>query len=247
MSANRPDPINKRAMLGDLALGLVHEMNTPLAALCSNNDILDDVIRAIAEQRGAAADDFMAIAEDALRTNRLACERLQNLLRSVRKFARLDDAERRIIDLHEIIDTALTLLGHELKGRVQVTRDYGEIPSIEGNPSQLHQVFINILANAAQAIDGEGTIGIKTSQDEGVIRAALSDTGRGMTPEVQEHIFDAGFTTKGEKGGMGIGLSMGQKIIEEHRGRIEVESTVGAGATFTIVLPITQDPEGNAK
>jgi signal transduction histidine kinase len=220
MSANSPDPIGKLATLGDLALGLVHEMNTPLAALCSNNDILDEVIRAIAAQRGGAMDDYMAMAEDALRTNRLACERLQNLIRSVRKFGRLDDAERRIVDLHEIIDTALTLLGHELKGRVQVTRNYGEIPPLEGNPSQLHQVFINILANAAQAIDGMGAIGIVTAQHDGVIRVAVSDTGRGMTPEVQERIFDGGFTTKGKKGGMGIGLSMAQRIIEDHRGRI---------------------------
>ena len=130
-----------------------------------------------------------------------------------------------------------------LKHRIEVVKDYGRVPPIDCYPDQLHQVFMNIILNAAQAIESDGKIRIKTWEADDAVHIAISDTGRGISPDVLPRIFDLGFTTKKADVGAGLGLSISRKVIQNHNGRIDVESEVGKGSTFTIVLPVSQDPE----
>jgi signal transduction histidine kinase len=247
----------KMAALGNLVAGIAHEINTPLGSINSNNDIfgltLDKVRAHLAAHppvAGAEAEDLeevLSIVGDAIRTNRLACERIVKIVRSLRNFARLDEAERKKADLHEGIESTLTLVAHELKRRIKVIKEFGQIPEIECYPNQLNQVFMNMLVNASQAIEGDGEIRIRTWDQEGTVRIAISDNGKGIPPEQQPRVFDPGFTTKKAGLGTGLGLSICLRIVQEHRGRIELQSEVGRGTTFTLVLPYgTQTEERKA-
>jgi two-component system NtrC family sensor kinase len=222
---------------------LVHELRTPLAAIRSNHDILEKAFQSLRVNLGANPGDetlkLLAIVEESLRINRLACERLEALIRSVRD-------ERRKTNVHDTIENALTLLGHELKGRIRIVKDFGEITPVEARPDQLHQVFMNIILNSAQAIQGTGEIRIATRQDGPMVRIIISDSGPGIPAEIRDRIFEQGFTTKSAQSGMGLGLCICHKIIEDHAGYIEVDSEIGKGATFTIILPAAPGSERNA-
>jgi signal transduction histidine kinase len=244
--------VEKMAALGSLAAGLAHELNTPVAAINSNNDVIelalrktDELIKTLPGLEATDADsqlrELMAIVFDSLRTNRLACERIIKFLRSVRNFARLDESDWKRADIKECIESTLTLLAHELKGRVSVVKEFGDTPEIDCYPNQLNQVFMNILVNAAQAIEGQGEIRIRTWTEDGAVRIAISDSGRGVPPDIQSRIFDPGFTTKKAGLGTGLGLSICRKIIHNHHGQIELQSETGRGSTFTIVLPLAHD------
>jgi signal transduction histidine kinase len=130
-------------------------------------------------------------------------------------------------------------MDHLMKERIQVAKNYGQLPKVRCYASQINQVFANVLTNAAQAIDGAGRITITTRQDETDIVIQVADTGSGIRPEHIERIFDPGFTTKGVGVGTGLGLSITYRIIENHQGSIHVESEPGRGTTFTLRLPIT--------
>jgi two-component system NtrC family sensor kinase len=156
----------------------------------------------------------------------------------LRNFARLDEAELQMADLHQGIESTLTLVRHELKNRIRVVKNYGDVPPIRCHPNQINQVFMNMLVNGSQAIKGEGTITIRTFREGDIVSVQFSDTGVGIPPENLPRIFDPGFTTKGVGVGTGLGLSICFKIVQDHGGRIDVQSEVGKGATFTIRLPI---------
>ena len=219
---------------------LVHELRTPLAAIRSNHDILEKAFQSLRAHLGTNPGDetlnLLAIVEESLRISRLARERLEAVIRSVRE-------ERRQTNLHDAIESALALLGHELKGRIRIVKDFGDITAVEARPDQLHQVFMNIILNSAQAIQGTGEIRITTRQDGPMVRIMISDSGPGISPEIRDRIFDHGFTTKGAQSGMGLGLVICHKIIEDHAGHIEVHSDIGKGATFTVVLPAAPGAE----
>jgi len=172
------------------------------------------------------------------KVNKTACERIVKIVRSLRNFARLDEAERKMADLHEGLESTLTLVHHETKNRIEVVRDFGDIPEIECFPDQLNQVFMNILVNAAHAIEGKGKITITTRSNAGSVILTFLDTGKGISPENLVKIFDPGFTTKGVGVGSGLGLAICYRIVKEHGGRIEVQSELGRGSTFTITLPV---------
>jgi signal transduction histidine kinase len=159
------------------------------------------------------------------------------IVRSLKNFARLDEAERKKVDIHEGIESTLTLLQHQLKSRITIVKRFGDLPEIECFPNQLNQVFMNILVNAAQAITNRGTITVTTSKQEGAVKISISDTGVGIPPEHLSRIFDPGFTTKGVGVGTGLGLSICYKIVQDHHGTIEAESS-NTGTTFTITLPM---------
>jgi signal transduction histidine kinase len=163
------------------------------------------------------------------------------IVRRLRSFARLDQAELKRADIHEGLEDTLALIHHELKHTIVVKREYGNIPPISCYPGRLNQVFLNLLNNARQAIRGKGEIGIRTFVREERVHIVVSDTGSGISPENLRKIFDPGFTTKGVGVGTGLGLSICYQIVRDHRGEIRVESEPGKGATFTVILPMDLD------
>lgn len=234
----------KMAALGNLVAGIAHEINTPLGALKSNIDLFARSVRRLQEHCGGDSSDSEAFTELVERMaklnviNETATERIVNIVTSLRRFARLDMAEMDRVDLHEGLDSTLTLIHHELKDCIEIIRDYGSIPKVDCYPNQLNQVFMNLLVNAAHAIEGKGKITVKTYSKENQVVVEIIDTGRGIPKENIGRIFDPGFTTKGSGVGTGLGLSIVHQIIESHRGTIEVESEVGKGTTFRIRLPL---------
>jgi signal transduction histidine kinase len=238
----------KMASLGLLVAGIAHEINTPIGSINSNNDIL---IRSVSKMRDflncdqcpASVRDnpdvvkIMGILEEINRNNRIACDRIMEIIRSLKNFARLDEGERRKVNIHQGLDSTLTLVHHQLKNRIQVVKEYGDLPEIDCFPNQLNQVFMNIFVNAEQAMPERGTLTIKTFREGNTAKIMISDTGMGIPKENLAKIFDPGFTTKGVGIGTGLGLSICYKIIQDHHGRIEVESEVGKGTTFIVSLP----------
>jgi signal transduction histidine kinase len=174
------------------------------------------------------------------RNNEVATERITKIVWSLKNFARLDEAERKPANIHEGIESTLTVLQHQLKNRIRIVTEFGDLPEIVCHPNQLNQVFMNILVNASQAIAVRGTITIKTWRESDTVNVSIADTGTGISSEHLSKVFDPGFTTKGVGIGTGLGLSICYKIIKEHGGDIEVESSE-AGTTFIITLPIESE------
>ena len=242
------DAVNaaKMATLGMLVAGVAHELNTPLGALHSNHDVLK---RALARLQAILADEtvdrtelaevrrIVAALGDILKVNDLAVERLVQLTASLRTFGRPDRAQVDRVDLHQCLEAALALLAHEMRDRIEVVREYGALPEVECYAQEIGQVFMNLLLNAVQAIADRGVVTVRTGTlDRGVV-VSISDTGVGIPPEVLPRIMEPGFTTRGRRMGMGLGLLTAKRIVDRHGGRIGVESRAGAGATFTVILP----------
>ncbi|UCE24835.1 MAG: GHKL domain-containing protein, partial [Candidatus Zixiibacteriota bacterium] len=239
----------KMAALGNLVAGVAHEINTPLGALNSNNDVFVRLIgklRNILDELHACGElkdhpELRAVFENVEKLNEInqtAAERIVNIVNSLRRFARLDRAEKDTVDIHDGLETTLTLVRHELKNRVDVVKDFGDIPQISCFPNQLNQVFMNLLVNASQAIEGTGKITIKTRARDGRVVVEISDTGKGISRQDLARVFDPGFTTKGSGIGTGLGLSIVHQIIHDHGGRVEVDSEPGEGTTFRLLLPV---------
>jgi PAS domain S-box-containing protein len=242
----------KMASLGNLVAGVAHEINTPIGAI---NSMHDTLMRGIEKLKDAIAENLpdalesnrsfqrpFKVIEEANRVIKTGTDRVTTIVRSLRSFARLDEAEKKEVPLSECLDDALTLVRHEVKGRVKIDKDYADLPPIVCYPSRLNQVFLNILVNAAQAIDGEGTIRIRTFAQEGdFVRIEITDDGPGIDAENLNQIFDPGFTTKGVGVGTGLGLSICYQIVQDHKGSIRADSEVGSGTTFLIDLPRAAD------
>jgi two-component system, NtrC family, sensor kinase len=238
----------KLATLGQLVAGLAHEMNTPIGALGSNHDTL---MRAL-ERLGAILEDEVVEESEleelrrvvraiggVMQVNELAVERLVSLVGSLRSFGRPDRSEVDVVDLHEGIESSLALLAHKIHEGIEVVRDYAEIPSVECLPLQLNQLFMNLLLNAVQAMEREGgRLTVRTARSAEEVVVEVSDTGPGIPPALRERIFEPGFTTKGARVGMGLGLLIAREIAERHAGTIEVGDTPGGGATFRVTLPV---------
>ncbi len=239
----------KMAALGKLVAGIAHEMNTPIGTINSNADTLGRSLAKLrgivtSESRGEAVrespalEHVLSVVEDISRVNQLASKRIVAIVTTLRNFARLEEADFKTADLHEGLESTLTLVHHELKNRVRVVKEYGDIPPIRCHPNQINQVFMNLLVNASQAVKGKGEVRIKTFHEDDMVNVQISDTGVGIPPEDRPRIFDPGFTTKGVGVGTGLGLSICFKIVQDHGGNIDVRTEVGKGSTFTVRLPI---------
>lgn len=235
---------DKMAALGLLVAGVAHEINTPMGAIHSNNDIMRRAVSKVQKILGANADAevlrLLGILQEVCRNNEVATERMTKIVWSLKNFARLDEAERKPVNIHEGIESTLTILQHQLKNRIHIVTEFGDLPEIICHPNQLNQVFMNMLVNASQAISGRGTIKIRTWKEAGAVRISITDTGKGIPQEHLSKVFDPGFTTKGVGVGTGLGLSICYKIIQEHGGHIDVESS-GEATTFTITLPVESE------
>jgi signal transduction histidine kinase len=241
----------KMASLGNLVAGVAHEINNPVGAVKSAADTAARSIDLVCRSLENCSDilelkdnsRFLTALEILHKNNEItvtASDRIADIVRSLKNFARLDEAEFQKANVHEGLDSTLTLLHHQMKNRIEVVKNFGNLPLIQCYPNQLNQVFMNVLANAGQAIEDKGTITIATERlgDNVVIR--ISDTGRGISQDDAAKIFDPGFTTKGVGVGTGLGLSISYNIVEKHRGKIEATSEPGKGTTVTITLPVVQ-------
>jgi len=260
---------SKLAGIGELAAGIAHEINNPIGFVASNTRTLRRYVKDLAELVGeyhklrdvAAAGeactemikkiealedrlDVGYVLEDMqslVSENRDGIERVVKILRDLKNFSHADDETPQQVDLNTVIEDALNLARNELKYKAQVETNLGELPPITGHPGQLSQVFINMLVNAANAIEHKGTITITTAVIDDRIVATVRDTGSGIAPEVLPRIFDPFFTTKERGHGTGLGLSIALEIVQQHGGTISVESTPGKGTTFTLELPAAHD------
>ena len=223
----------KMASLGQLVAGVAHEINTPLGAINSNNGILAKCV-----DKNLKDNDIAEIAENAISVNKEAIRRISNLVKSLKNFARLDEAEYQEVNIHDGIKSTLTLISHELKNKIAVIEEFGKLPPMKCFPNALNQVFMNILINACQSIEDTGSIRIKTDKQGKYAVITISDTGKGISKEDWSRVFDPGFTTKGVGVGTGLGLSICYQIIEKHNGNISVKSEVGKGTEFKIEIPL---------
>ena len=219
----------KMASLGQLIAGVAHEINTPIAAIKSNNEIFAKLIKKIND------DELSKLFSDINSIDNEAIQRINHLVISLKRFVRLDEAELQEADINKELDITLDLIRHETKHGITVVKNYGEIPNIKCYPNMLNQVFMNILMNACQAIEHEGTITITTEFVNNNLKISIKDTGKGI--EDIDKIFLFGFTTKGIGVGTGLGLAISSKIIDKHNGKIDVKSEIGKGSEFIITIP----------
>ncbi|MBN3817219.1 histidine kinase, partial [Paraburkholderia sp. Se-20369] len=251
----------KLASIGQLAAGVAHEINNPIGFVSANLNTLRAWVRGLldvvaaheaamsrhdAETRDALTaagreadidyirDEIATLIEESID----GTMRVRRIVQDLRDFSRPGSGEWSVVDLHAGLESTLNVVHNELKYKADIVREYGDVPQVECLPSQLNQVFMNLLVNAAQAISGRGVITIRTTSDGDHVTIAISDTGKGMSPDVVRRIFDPFFTTKPVGQGTGLGLSVSHGIVERHRGAIEVASEPGRGSTFSIRLPI---------
>jgi len=233
----------KMASLGKLVAGVAHEINTPIGSISSNIDMLVKYTRKLKEQESDnhKLGSIFTVLDDINAINTEAIRRINTIIKSLRNFARLDEAELKKVDIHEGIQSTLMLINHEIKNRIKIIEEYGNLPAVECYPNLLNQVFMNILVNAYQSIDNEGTITIKTDIKDNKVQITISDTGKGISQENLPKIYDPGFTTKGVGVGTGLGLSICYQIVEKHQGTILVNSQTGLGTVFIVEIPLRQN------
>jgi two-component system NtrC family sensor kinase len=234
------------ATLGHLVKGVAHEINTPLGALASNHDTTR---RALEKLQHILADEVVTPDElgevrrivkavtAVQETNLMAVERMKHVVSSLRNFGRPDRSEIDRVDLTEAIDGTLDLLRHQLGTGIEVVKELAEMPPVECYAQQVNQVFMNLMVNAGHAMGERGTLTIRTRSVDSGVEIEVSDTGHGIPPENLEHLFEPGFTTKGKRVGMGLGLAICREIVDRHEGDMSVTSEVGVGTTFTLRLP----------
>lgn len=220
----------KMASLGQLVAGVAHEINTPVASIKSNNGIVAKLLTSIEDT------ELKEMLTDINEIDKEAVNRISSIVTSLKKFVRLDEAELQEADINKELDLTLELIRHETKNRIEVIKNYGEIPVIKCFPNMLNQVFTNILINACQAIEGSGKITITTEFKDKKLIVKIKDNGRGIPQNQLSKIFTAGFTTKGAGVGTGLGLAICSKIIEKHNGEIIVNSEEGKGSEFIITI-----------
>jgi signal transduction histidine kinase len=218
----------KLAAIGRLSASIAHEFNNPLQGVMN---ILKGVARRSAQGQEDEQMLTMALNE---------CVRMRDLIRNLQDFHRPTSGKRTAVDIHTTLESILALSNKELKNRkISVVKKFAdELPKISGVADQLKQVFLNLLSNAADACRSGGTITLQTKQEDGNIRITVQDTGTGIAPEDQEHIFEPFFSTKPEVKGTGLGLPVSYGIVKDHGGTIIFASEPGKGATFSVILPI---------
>jgi len=253
------------ASLGQLTAGVAHEINNPINFVSGNvkplqrdiSDILEvlytydkiieaeklnDNFKTIQELKDKIDFDFIlseinslldGIGEGAVRT--------AEIVKGLRNFSRMDEHELKPANINQGIDSTLLILQNKLKQRIEIIKDYGDFPDIMCYPGQLNQVFMNILNNAQESIEGEGKIYIKTYSEDKSVKISIKDSGKGIPEKVRKKIFEPFYTTKEIGKGTGLGLSISFGIIEKHNGKIEVVSKPDKGSEFIITLPLIEN------
>jgi signal transduction histidine kinase len=232
----------KMRSLGQLVAGVAHELNNPIGFVHANLQLLQEYVRRLvsAQRAGEDTSRIEAAIEKLLVRSREGTERVTKIVQDLRTFSRMDQAELAEADLNDEIESTLTLMEPRLRDGVEVVRDFEPLPPVRCYAGQLNQVFMNLLMNACDAMEGKGRIHIRTRVRVGPrgvvegVRLEFRDDGPGIAPEVQARIFEPFFTTKPVGQGTGLGLSLSYGIVERHGGRMLVGSTPGEGTTFVI-------------
>ena len=237
----------KMAAMANLVAGIAHEINTPIGAISSVHDTITRAVEKLKSilddeeldenARGPKVDSVLRVVTESASVIKTGSERVTNIIQSMKNFARLDEAELKQVDIHEGLEDALRLVQHDLGDRISVIENYGDVDPLVCYPSRLNQVFLCLLVNAIEAIEGTGQIVITTQKNDDKLSVSIQDSGIGIPAESLGEIFDPGFTTKGVGVGAGLGLSICHQIVQDHKGTIEAESKVGEGTTITTILP----------
>jgi len=241
----------KMAILGKITAGVAHELNSPIGAIISAADLsgrcvskISDVVNKSSSLQDAKDDQVFRKSLSALETSSqniaAGSARISTIVKSLKAFSRLDEAEFQRVDLREGIESTLVLIQYAIKDGTHIVKDFSDIPELFCNPSELNQVFMTLLVRAVEAVGGDGTVTIKTSADKSNIRVEIQDTGEGIQPEKLNTIFDLDFKAKDHRIGMGLELPNANNVIMQHGGRLKVESEVGKGTHFTIELPVSK-------
>jgi len=260
----------KLASLGQLSAGVAHEINNPIGFISSNitslSQYIDEIFKLLATYEEAENQlqdskllmNIQTIKEevdidfvkedikDLILESEDGVSRVKKIVQDLKNFCHVDDEEWQLLDIHNALDSTLNIIQNEIKYKANVIQEYGDIPLVECIQSQLNQVFMNLLVNAAHAIEEQGCITIRTGHDgNNWAWVQVSDNGKGIEKEHLKKIFDPFFTSKPVGTGTGLGLSLSYGIVQKHNGRIEVDTTVGKGSTFTVWLPVKQSQESS--
>lgn len=259
----------KMASLGQLTAGVAHEINNPInfvsvgvRNLIRNFEEAKDLFQSYLNPDTSAEEasrqladkkrreqvfELFDEAETLFKSIQNGVDRTTSIVRSLRNFSRLDEGEFKPVDLHEGLDSTLEILQSQIRKKAELVKKYGQLPSVKCAAGKINQVFLNIINNALQAMDKPGVLTLETRylKEKNEVAVIISDTGKGMTEEVKRRLFEPFFTTKPVGEGTGLGLSISYGIIEEHKGRIEVESTEGKGTKFVIYLPVRPLEQGS--
>lgn len=247
----------KLAGIGQLAAGVAHEINNPVGYVFSNLKTLGDYVADLLKIIDAVDEvqsieeikrlkrnlDYAYMRND---VNALIAEsgegidRVKKIIAALQDFCHIDSESFSLADLHRSLNTTLSVAANEIKYKAVVRKEYGNLPEIQCNASQINQVILNLLVNAANAIDREGIITVRTCKAEGNVWFEVEDTGKGIAPAHMNRLFEPFFTTKPVGEGTGLGLALSYNIIQKHHGRIEVFSEVGNGTRIRVWLPIAQ-------
>ena len=238
----RLQDLDKMASIGMLTAGIAHEINTPLGAAASMHETRKRAHAKLASDDvdvDVDAEKLRRVIDDADEVIDTALERVRVLVKELRSVARKRDTEVAPFDVHEPIESALTLVRHKTKDGITVERVFGDVPEIVGHADRLSQVFLNLFVNAAQAMPDGGTLTITTRTDGANVYIDVADTGVGIDASKLDTIFEPGFTTKSVSEGTGLGLAISRHLVTQARGTLTVESRVGEGTTFTLCLPVS--------
>ncbi|HLA30376.1 MAG TPA: ATP-binding protein [Pseudomonas sp.] len=247
----------KMAAIGQLAAGVAHEINNPIGYVFSNLKTLDGYVRDLlkiidAVDAAANLDDLRQLKRnleyDYIRGDVAALisesedgiDRVKRIISALKDFSHIEEDEFRPADLHRGLDTTLNVVNNELKYKAEVIKEYGELPEVECIQSQINQVVMNLLVNAAHAIEQFGRITLRTGRDDDWVWIEVEDNGSGIEAKLLNRIFEPFFTTKPVGKGTGLGLALSYNIMQKHSGSIEVHSEVGVGTRFRLNLPIAQ-------
>ncbi|WP_342163757.1 response regulator [Methylobacterium sp. SD21] len=227
----------KMASLGELVAGIAHEINNPLAFILAHQGTVERVLGELPTTGDPTAARSIEKARSRVGAMRLGLTRIQDLVLNLRKFSRLDEGERSLVNVPEAIETVLALLQHKLGDRIAVERTFSGRPEIHCTPALLNQVVMNILGNAADAMPEGGTVRVATHSDDTCDEIRISDTGPGIPEDLREKIFEPFFTTKPVGAGTGLGLAIAYSVVQAHSGSLTVETAPGGGACFVIGIP----------
>jgi signal transduction histidine kinase len=230
----------KMRSLGQLVAGVAHELNNPIGFVHANLQLLEGYVKKLiaAQERGDGAERVREAISKLLLRSREGTQRVKDIVQDLRTFSRMDQAELGDADLNEEIERTLGLMEPRFKAGIRVERDFGALPRVRCLPGQLNQVFMNLVMNACDALEGKGRIVVRTRPTRDGVSLSFQDDGPGIPREHRERIFEPFFTTKPVGKGTGLGLSISHGIIERHGGRMVVECPENGGTLFRIELPL---------